>query len=155
MDANSPTDHRNEALAILALRLGLAWFLAVWGINKILAPVQYQKIWGYFHGIEIGPSMPYIMGAAQVVICLAIAIGLWRIVTYALGFVMHAVTIAVILPGLLAPFVIEDGFPVNRNQSIALAALAAFAALWLLRHRDHWSKDAWLRRRKEVPPEAS
>ena len=148
------TNERNEALAVLILRLGLAWFLAVWGVNKILAPVQYQKIWGYFHGIEIGPTLPYVMGAAQVVICIGIAVGLWRIVTYGLGFVMHAVTVAVIFPRLLAPFVIEDGFPVNCNSSIALAALAGFAALWLLRHRDHWSLDAWLRRRRTTGQEA-
>ena len=70
-------------------------------------------------------------------------------VSYVLGFAMHAVTVAVILPSLIAPFVInENGFPVNRNQAIALAALAGFAALWLLRHRDHWSLDAWIARQR-------
>lgn len=135
---------RMEALALLILRLGLAWFLFVWAVNKLLAPVQYQKIWGYFHGIEIGATLPYVMGGLQIVICLAIAAGLWRKLSYGLGFLMHAVTTAVILPSLVAPFVIENGFPTNRNQSIAIAALAGFAALWLLRHRDHWSLDAWL-----------
>jgi uncharacterized membrane protein YphA (DoxX/SURF4 family) len=139
-----------EALALLILRLGLAWFLAVWAVNKILAPVQYQKIWGYFHGIEIGPTLPFVMGGTQIVICLAIAVGLGRVVTYGLGFAMHGVTVAVILPSLMAPFVVEDGFPVNRNQAIAVAALAGFAALWLLRHRDHWSLDVWLRRRRRT-----
>jgi MYXO-CTERM domain-containing protein len=61
---------------------------------------------------------------------------------------MHTVTVIVILPSLIAPFVIEDGFPVNRNQAVALAAWAAFAALWLLRRRDHWSLDDWLARRR-------
>ena len=136
-----------DALGLLVLRLGLAWFLFVWAVNKILAPDQYVRIWGYFHGIEIGAAMPYFMGGAQVVICLAMAFGLWRVVSYGLGFLMHGVTIIVVLPSLIAPFVIEDGFPVNRNQSVALAALAGFAALWLLRRHDHWSLDAWLARR--------
>ncbi len=136
-----------ESLGLLFLRLGLAWFLFVWAVNKILAPVQYQKLWGYFHGIEIGEIMPIVMGWAQIAICLAIALGLWRGVSYALGFVMHAVTVAVIFPKLMAPFVIEKGFPVNRNQAVALAILAGFAALWLLRHNDHWSFDAWRARR--------
>ena len=139
-----------EALALLILRLGLAWFLAVWAVNKILAPVQYQKIWGYFHGIDIGPTMPYVLGAAQIAICLAIALGLWRVVTYGLGFAMHAVTVVVVLPGLMAPFVIEDGFPVNRNESITVAALAGLADLWLIRHRDPWSIDAWRRTRSRT-----
>ncbi|WP_282607592.1 DoxX family membrane protein [Pelagibius sp. Alg239-R121] len=146
---DSSKAERMEAIALVTLRLGLAWFLFVWAVNKLLAPVQYQKIWGYFHGIEIGATLPYIMGTAQIIICLAIAIGLWRKYSYALGFVMHAVTVAVILPGLLAPFVIENGFPTNRNQSIAVAALAGFAALWLLRHRDHWSLDVWLAKKNE------
>ncbi|MFV2031335.1 MAG: DoxX family membrane protein [Gammaproteobacteria bacterium] len=139
---------RREALGLLILRLGLAWFLFVWAVNKILAPVQYQKIWGYFHGIEIGASMPYFMGGAQIVVCLAMAVGFWRSVTYGLAFAMHAVTVVVISSSLVSPFVIVNGFPVNRNDSIALAALAGFAALWLLRHRDHWSLDCWLRQRR-------
>lgn len=136
-----------EAIGLLILRLGLAWFLFVWAVNKILAPEQYAKIWGYFHGIEIGTFMPFFMGWAQIAICLAIALGLWRVVSYGLGFAMHAVTVVVIFPTLLAPFVIKNGFPVNRNQAVAVAVLGAFAALWLLRRGDRFSLDAWLARR--------
>ncbi len=140
----STTDHRREALGLLILRVGLAWFLFVWAVNKILAPDQYVRIWGFFHGIDIGANMPYIMGSAQIIICLAIAAGIWRAATYALGFLMHGVTVVVIAASLVQPFIINDqGFPTNRNQAIALAALAGFAALWMLRHRDHWSFDAW------------
>lgn len=141
---------RRDALALLLLRLGLAWFLAVWAINKIIEPGQYVRIWGYFHGIDIGANMPYFMGGAQVVICLMAALGLWRIVSYGLLFLMHLVTVIVIFPSLIAPFVIENNFPTNRNSAIALAALSGFAALWLLRHRDHWSLDEWLARRQRV-----
>ena len=141
---------QREALALLILRVGLAWFLFVWAVNKILVPGQYVKIWGYFHGIEIGSQMPYFMGAAQIVICVAMAIGLWRVVTYALAFLMHGVTVAIILPTLIAPFVVVNDFPVNRNSSIALAAFAGFAALWLLRHRDHWSLDCWLKESRKA-----
>lgn len=138
---------RREAWGLLILRVGLAWFLFVWAVNKILAPEQYEKIWGYFYGIDIGATMPYVMAAGQIVICLAMALGLFRVVTYAAGFAMHAVTVAVIAPALIAPFVINDnGYPVNRNQAIAVAALAGFAALWLLRHRDRWSLDAWFKK---------
>ena len=136
-----------EAAALFILRVGLAWFLLVWAVNKILAPGQYVKIWGYFYGIDLGASMPYAMAAGQIAVCIAMVLGLWRVVTYAAGFAMHAVTVAIISPALIAPFAINDnGFPVNRNQAIAVAALAGFAALWLLRHRDHWSLDA--RRKK-------
>lgn len=140
--------YKREALALLLLRLGLSWFLFVWAVNKIIEPGQYVRIWGYFHGIDIGANIPYFLGSAQVIICVAAALGFCRIVSYGLLFAMHLVTVVVIFQSLIAPFVIEDNFPVNRNASIALAALGGFAALWLLRHRDHWSLDAWLKRRK-------
>lgn len=139
-----------EALALLILRTGLVWFLFVWAVNKIIEPGQYVRIWGYFHGVEIGETMPYLMGGAQIAICLLAALGLWRVISYGLLLLMHLVTVIVIFPSLVSPFVIEDGFPVNRNNAIAVAALAGFAALWLLRHRDHWSLDVWMQRRKNA-----
>ncbi len=139
---------RKDALGVLILRLGLAWFLLVWAVNKILAPGQYVKIWGYFHGVEIGPTSPYFMAAGQLIICACLMLGLWRRYSYAAAFLMHGVTVWVILPSLMAPFLIENGFPSNRNQAIALAAFAGFAALWLLRDHDRWSLDHWWRRRR-------
>jgi uncharacterized membrane protein YphA (DoxX/SURF4 family) len=148
--AENPDNHQQrDAIALLILRLGLSWFLFVWAVNKIIEPGQYVRIWGYFHGIDIGANLPYFMGSAQILICVLAALGLFRFWSYGLLFIMHLVTVIVIFPSLIAPFVIEDNFPVNRNSSIALAALAAFAALWLLRHRDHWSLDEWLAKRRK------
>lgn len=149
MDQSS-SKWQQEALGLLILRLGLAWFLFVWAVNKILAPEQYQKIWGYFHGIDIGASMPYMMGSAQIAICLAMALGLWRKVSYGLGFLMHGVTVVVISSSLLAPFVIKNGFPTNRNSAVAIAALAGFAALWMLRKHDLWSLDVWIAKKRKA-----
>ena len=146
------SQYKREALALLLLRLGLAWFLFVWAVNKIIEPGQYARIWGYFHGIDIGETMPYFMGGAQIVICIMAALGFLRILSYGLMLAMHLVTVVVIFPTLIAPFVIEDNFPVNRNNAIALAALGGFAALWLLRHRDHFSLDVWLKARRAKKP---
>ena len=63
MGTGGPRLSWQESLGLLILRLGLAWFLFVWAVNKILAPDQYVRIWGYFHGIEIGASAPYVMRA--------------------------------------------------------------------------------------------
>ncbi|MEH6402598.1 MAG: hypothetical protein V7750_04450 [Sneathiella sp.] len=139
---------KRDAAALLILRLGLVWFLFVWAVNKIIEPGQYTRIWGYFHGVDIGVTMPYVMGGLQILICLIAALGLWRRVSYGLLFLMHLVTVIVIFPSLIDPFSIVDNFPVNRNNAIALTALSGFSALWLLRHRDHWSLDMWLSRSK-------
>ena len=141
------SDSQNAA-GVLVLRLGLAWFLLVWGINKFLAPGHYVKLYAYFHDLEIGATMPYYMGAGQTLISVAIALGLWRRVSYGLGLVLHTVTMAVILESVLAPFLIEDGYPSNRNQSIAVAAWCGFVALYFLRSHDAWSLDRWFQRRR-------
>lgn len=149
MTQNLPVEHydKRDAFALIILRFGLVWFLFVWAVNKIIEPGQYARIWGYFHGVDIGANLPYVMGGAQVVICLAAALGIWRTVSYGLLFIMHLVTVIVIFPSLIDPFEIVDNFPVNRNSAVALTALAGFATLWLLRHRDHWTYDAWVARK--------
>lgn len=146
--------HKREALALLILRLGLAWFLLVWGITKFLAPVHFGKLYAYFHGLDLDRLVVFAMGAAQIAIAVAMILGLWRVVTYALGWLIHSVTIAVISGNLIAPFLIRDGFPANRNQTVALAAWCGFAAFYLLRDRDLWSLDIWWRRRRGATPPA-
>ncbi len=145
----SPGPSRTDAAAVLVLRLGLGWFLMVWGVTKILAPGQAVKLYAYFHGVDLGAWMPYAMGGAEIALAAAIVLGLFGRVSYALGLLAHTVTIMVISGALLAPFVVEDGFPSNRNQSVAVAAWVGFIALYLLRGRDAWSLDAWIARRRE------
>jgi len=139
---------RREALALLVLRLGLAWFLLVWAVNKFLAPGQYERLWSYIHGWKIDETVVYTLAGLQVAVCVAIVLGLARPFSYGLGLAMHLVSSWAVLPRLLDPFVIKDGFPANRNLSITVAALGAFIALWLLRHRDNWSLDAWWKARR-------
>ena len=113
------------ALAVLLLRLGLGWFLLVWGVTKFLAPGHYVKLYAYFHGFDLAASLPYYMGAGQTVVAVAIILGLWRRASYAAGLLIHTITVAVVIGELVTPFVIEKGFPAHRNQTIALAAWGA------------------------------
>ncbi|MEO9874218.1 MAG: DoxX family membrane protein [Anderseniella sp.] len=144
-----PTPYQSEALALLLLRIGCAWFIFVWAVNKIFAPVQYQKLAKYFDSIDLGLWQVYAIAGAQILICLLVFVGWARIVSYAALAAMHGFTIFRQWPQYLAPFEInDDGFPVNRNVTVALCAFLAMLALWLLRHRDHWSLDAVLAGRK-------
>jgi uncharacterized membrane protein YphA (DoxX/SURF4 family) len=113
-----------------------------------MAPEHYVKLYAYFHGFDFADSLPYYMGAGQTIIAVAIIFGLLRRVSYAAGFILHTITVVVVIGDLVTPFVIEKGFPAHRNQTIALAAWGGFIALNLLRHRDHWSVDAWITARR-------
>jgi uncharacterized membrane protein YphA (DoxX/SURF4 family) len=133
-----------DALALLILRCALAWFLFVWAVNKILEPQQYAGVWANIHGIPIGQSLPYVFGAAQILVCLMIFAGYKRGVSYRLGLAMHGVTVALILPSILLPFAgLSEDYLLARLRTDTVPILAGFVALLLLRHRDRWSLDAW------------
>jgi hypothetical protein len=133
------------------LRIGCAWFIFVWAANKVFAPQQYVKLAKYFDGIDLGLTQVYAIAGIQIVICLLVFVGLGRIVSYGALAAMHGFTIFRQWPQYLDPFLVnDDGFPVNRNVTVALCAFLAMLALWLLRHRDHWSLDVMLARRKSA-----
>jgi uncharacterized membrane protein YphA (DoxX/SURF4 family) len=139
--------HRLDGLALLILRLGLAWFIFLWAAHKIITPAQYQSLARNIDGVEISLSQVYLAGAVQILLCLMVALGLFRVFSYGSLLVMHFFTVLRRLDGFLDPFAVNDrGFPVNRNQVIDLAVLAAFIALVLLIRRDHFSIGGWLAR---------
>ena len=139
----------SEPLGMLLLRLGCAWFIFVWAVNKYFAPGQYAFILKRFDGIEAGFTEVYVLATLQVVICIAVFVGYQRTFSYAALALLHALTVYRVWPQLIDPFLISDkGFPKNRNSVNALAIFLAMLALWLLRGRDRWSLDAWLARRR-------
>lgn len=140
-----PKDERkSDALALLVLRCALAWFLFVWAVNKILDPQQYAGLWANIHGIPIGQGLPYLFGAAQILVCLMMVAGYRRVLSYGLGLAMHGVTMALILPSILLPFAgLNEDYVLARLRTDTVPIMAGFVALLLLRHRDRWSLDAW------------
>lgn len=139
-----------EPLGLLLLRWGCAWFIFVWAVAKFTAPGQYRFIMKRFDGIEVDLTWVYVIGGAQIVICVLVFLGAFRTISYAALAIVHGFTISRVWPRLIDPFAVsEKGFPINRNSSIALAVFLAMLALWLLRNRDEWSVDGWWRRRRE------
>lgn len=143
----SPLENRaQDALALLILRIGCAWFIFVWAVNKVLSPGQYQQLAQHFDKISLDETQVLLIAAAQIVICVCVFIGWARLYTYGLLAIIHGYTVYREWPKYLNPFEINDnGFPINRSVSVSLCALLAMVALWLLRHRDHWSVDAAIR----------
>ena len=138
------SQHAREALACLILRVGLAWFIFVWAVNKILAPQQYQQLAKWIDKLDVSLVQVYGIAGVQIVICVMVFVGWQRIVSYTALIVIHGYTVFRQWEKYIAPFEINDkGFPVNRNVTDSLAVLCAMIALLLLRHRDHWSVDRW------------
>jgi len=138
---------RLDALALLTLRLGPAWFIFLWAVHKIITPQQYQSLARHFDGVEVSLAQVCAAGGVQIALCGLVALGVLRPFSYGSLLVMHVFTVTRRWEGFLDPFAINDrGFPVNRNQVIDLAVLAALIALVLLIRRDHFSVGGWLAR---------
>jgi uncharacterized membrane protein YphA (DoxX/SURF4 family) len=136
-----------DALALLVLRLGLAWFIFLWAAHKIITPGQYQSLARNIDGIEVSLGQVYLAGGVQFALCVLVALGVLRYFSYGALLIMHFFTVTRRWEGFLDPFAVNaQGFPVNRNQVIDLAVLAAFIALVLLIRRDHFSIGGWLAR---------
>jgi hypothetical protein len=138
---------RLDGAAVLILRLGLSWFIFLWAAHKIITPRQYQNLARHFDGVEVSVGQVMLGGWVQIELCLLVALGVLRYLSYGSLLVMHVFTVSRRWEGFLDPFALNDrGFPVNRNQVIDLAVLAAFVALVLLIRRDHFSIGGWLAR---------
>ncbi len=140
---------RLDATAVLILRLGCAWFIFLWAAHKIITPGQYQGLARNFDNVDLSLTSVYGIAGVQIAICVLAAIGFLRWIGYGGMLVMHFFTVTRRWDGFFDPFALNDrNFPVNRNQVIDLAVLAAMIALVLLIHRDHFSLGGWLRRKR-------
>ncbi len=138
---------RKDAIALLILRLGLAWFIFLWAAHKVLAPKQYQWLARHFDGVDLSLVQIYAVATLQISLCILTVFGLFRLFSYSGLAIMHFFTVLRRWEGVFDPFALnEKGFPIQRNQVIDLAVMGAFIALILLIHRDHFSIGGWLRR---------
>ena len=141
-------EYRKEEAALLLMRAGLAWFIFLWAAHKIIIPGQYQNLARHFDKVDLSTVQIYGIAAVQIAFCILVVFGIFRIISYSGLAIMHLFTVTRRWEGFLDPFALNDrGFPIHRNQVIDLAVLAAFIALILLIHRDHFSIGGWLDRK--------
>ena len=138
-----------DGAALLIMRIGLAWFIFLWAAHKIITPKQYQNLARHFDGVDVSFAQIYGMAAFQIMVCVLVALGLFRIFSYSALLVMHFFTVTRRWEKFFDPFALSDkGFPVNRNAVIDLAVLGAMIALILLIRRDHLSIGGWMERKR-------
>lgn len=130
-----------QALAVPRISLGL--FLQLWALEKFVIPQGTVSIWSGFYGIEIGASAPYVIGALEALLALAILVGLWRRISYGLGVLFHGISVGSGWKQLIDPWGL---YLFDRPQHLFLAGvpvLAGFVVLYLLRDADLWTVDGW------------
>lgn len=116
--------------ALLILRVGIFIVMFVWALDKFVNPDHTAAVFEGFYGIGgLSATLAAILGALQVILCLAFLAGLWKTMTYGLILVLHALSTLSSFPQYIDAF----------NNLLFFAAwpmLAACLALFLLREHD-------------------
>ncbi len=144
MSVQDPVVTERWALAVLRVSLGV--FLLLWGVEKFVIPAATVGIWGAFYGVTLAAAMVPVVGALESALALAVAVGLWRRLTYGSGLLLHAVSVLSSWRQLIDPWGLRSGGSPNHLFLAGIPVLAGFVALYLLRDRDAWTLDERLRR---------
>lgn len=116
--------------ALLGLRVTVFLVMFVWALDKFINPAHTAAVFEGFYGISgLSTTLAAILGALQVILCIAFLLGLWKFVTYGLVMLLHAGSTLSSFPQYLDAF----------NNLLFFAAwpmLGACVALFMLREYD-------------------
>lgn len=123
--------------ALLALRLGVFVVMLMWTLDKFVAPAHAARVCAGFYGISwLDASASFVVGAAELVLILALVAGIQGRPTYGLVFLLHSISTLSSYRQYLDPF---D----NLLFFAARPMLAACVALYSVRDLDtRWSLSA-------------
>lgn len=74
------------------VRIGMGLFLTAWGIDKLAAVSGSQRIFAGFYGVHSGATPVRAAGVAEIVVALALAVGLFRRPVAWLVLVINAIS---------------------------------------------------------------
>ena len=141
---SEPRSTEGVSLALLILRITLGIFLVIWAVDKFVNVEPTGHIWQKFYHLQIGASASYVAGALELLLAVAVILGLCRRVVYGAAFVVHAVSTFSTWNQLLNPWAVISGHHVNILFHAAIPVLAGFLVLYLLRDWDKWSLSGWI-----------
>jgi uncharacterized membrane protein YphA (DoxX/SURF4 family) len=80
---------RKDAVALFILRVGLAWFIFLWAIHKVITPKQYQQLAKYIDGVDVSFVQIYSIAGLQILLCILAVVGAFRPISYGGLALMH------------------------------------------------------------------
>lgn len=134
------------------LRVGMGVFLALWGVDKLAATQASQGIFSHFYGIEAGPLLVEAAGAAEILLGVALAVGLFRIPMAWAALAVNAVSTGASWRQIVDPWGWLGLTAGGTHLFLASIVIVAVSVVLVLNARDDgWTLDRRLRRREESP----
>lgn len=118
------------------LRIGMGIFLAMWGLDKIFAVEGSTRIFSGFYGMDLGAVAIQAFGIAEILLGVALALGLFRVASAWIQLVVNGVSTAASWRQILDPwglFGLTDG---GSHLFLASIVITAASVVLILNARD-------------------
>ncbi|MFQ5679019.1 MAG: DoxX family membrane protein [Gemmatimonadota bacterium] len=133
------------------LRLGMGLFLALWGIDKLAATESSRGIFSHFYGVEAGTLLLQFAGIAELLLGLALAVGLFRVPVAWIALAVNGVSTFASWRQILDPWGWLGLTKGGTHLFLASIVILATNVVLVLNARDdRCTLDARLRRREAV-----
>jgi uncharacterized membrane protein YphA (DoxX/SURF4 family) len=132
--------NKQAAIGLLVLRMTLGYFLLLWSLEKLLVPSATIRIAKGFYGVQLSDWGSYGLGIAELILSLALLLGAFRTITYALALAVHTITLLVSWRRMFDPMALIGA---NHLWISTWPTWGGFVALFLLRDWDTYSIDGW------------
>lgn len=118
------------------LRMGMGTFLAAWGVDKILATDSSVGIFSHFYGMDVGAVAVQAFGAAEILLGLALAVGLFRVAAAWVQLLVNAVTTVASWRQILDPWGVFGWTEGGTHLFLASIVITAASIVLVLNARD-------------------
>ena len=137
MSDSDPKLRPQLALSLLLIRLGITSVFLMWTLDKFVNPEHAAAVFKKFYMVpSLSSSLAYGVGAIQLALVLAFALGAMRNITYPIILILHGISTFSSFRQYADPWT----YP-HLLFFAAIPMLAACFTLWLLRRYDDYSID--------------
>jgi len=130
-----------KKITLLSLRISLGWLLVIWGADKVFNVEHGLAVANKFYfGFLAAESALQIAGVLQIVIGLAVVVGLARRWAYPVQLLLNSASLLAVFKSVLDPW----GWFFTGSNALFYPSLIIFAASLLLiafREDDTWVLD--------------
>ncbi|MBI4539186.1 MAG: DoxX family membrane protein [Gemmatimonadetes bacterium] len=119
-----------------ALRVGMGLFLLAWGLDKLLATQGSVRIFSGFYGMDLGALAIQVVGVAEILLAVALAAGLFRVLTAWAQFVVNGVSTVASWKQILDPWGVFGLTKGGTHLFLASIVITAASIVLVLNARD-------------------
>lgn len=118
------------------LRIGMGLFLVDWGLDKWFATEGSIGIFSRFYGVETGALVVRMFGAAEVLLGILLAVGLFRVATAWIQLIVNAVSTLASWRQILDPWGVLGLTDGGAHLFLASIVITAASIVLVLNARD-------------------